>query len=131
MFYNASSFNQNLCSWEFPVFYYYYYSQDMFERTSCPYPSKDPPNYACYDCVASTCERQCNEFIEFKIVNSDYRMKISSYISSPKSNPTPIGCWDTSELTTLYQAFFDKDKFNEDISCWITSKVTSMQVSSC
>ena len=72
------------------------------------------------------CESICAKFDEFKIFNSDYKDKISNYGDSP----TPIGCWDTSDLTTLYDAFYGQTEFNEDISCWDTSKVTSMTVSS-
>jgi len=48
MFYGASSFNQNLCSWSFPSSY----NDHMFEVTSCPYSSSfyDPPAFACYAC---------------------------------------------------------------------------------
>jgi len=72
------------------------------------------------------CESICAKFDEFKIFNSDYKDKISNYGDSP----TPIGCWDTSDLTTLSSAFSGQTEFNEDISCWDTSKVTSMSVSS-
>jgi len=68
------------------------------------------------------CESICAKFDEFKIFNSDYKDKISNY----GEFPTPIGCWDTSDLTTLYDAFYNEEEFNEDIKCWDTSKVTSM-----
>jgi len=49
MFYYASSFNQNLCSWVFPSYDSWRISS-MFDGTSCPYKSNDPPEYACYEC---------------------------------------------------------------------------------
>jgi len=56
--------------------------------------------------IASPCEQKCNEFNEFKIVNSDYQSKISAYITNPTAFPTSIGCWDTSELNVkLYMNF--------------------------
>jgi len=45
MFYLASAFNQNLCSWSFPSFKY-----NIFYYTSCPYESNNPPGHACYKC---------------------------------------------------------------------------------
>jgi len=79
-------------------------------------PSTSPSTYE------PGCKSICAKFDEFKIFDSDYRDKISNYSESP----TPIGCWDTSDLTTLYDAFYNETEFNEDIKCWDTSKVTSM-----
>jgi len=45
MFNGASSFNQNLCSWVFPLID----KSGMFDGTSCQYPLNDPA-YACYEC---------------------------------------------------------------------------------
>jgi len=49
MFYNASAFNQNLCSWSFPSYDSSRISY-MFNGTSCQYKNV-PPAYACDACV--------------------------------------------------------------------------------
>jgi len=47
MFEGASDFNQNLCSWDYARAENVY---SMFTKTSCPYPNKSPPDYACHKC---------------------------------------------------------------------------------
>ncbi|CAL6429277.1 unnamed protein product [Bathycoccus prasinos] len=39
----------------------------------------------------------------------------------------PIGTWDTSWVTNMYQMFRHAYKFNQPIGNWDTSSVTSMQ----
>jgi len=39
----------------------------------------------------------------------------------------PISAWDTSKVTSMYEAFQDYDQFNGDLSHWNTSKVTNMR----
>ena len=39
-----------------------------------------------------------------------------------------INYWDTRNVTNMEKLFFEKTNFNEDISGWTTSSVTSMEV---
>ena len=41
----------------------------------------------------------------------------------------PIEDWDTSEVIDMSNLFFGAESFNENISMWITSKVTTMHSS--
>ena len=36
-------------------------------------------------------------------------------------------CWDTSRMTTMYQAFYVEANFNGVVTSWDTSRVTTMQ----
>ena len=38
----------------------------------------------------------------------------------------PIGRWDVSNCTTMFQMFYGANKFNQDISLWKTGNVTTM-----
>ena len=71
------------------------------------------------------CQNPCAAHSPYMINDSNYMDRIRSY----QSIPTPINCWDTSQLTILRQAFRDMTEFNSDIQCWDTSKVTDMAVS--
>ena len=43
----------------------------------------------------------------------------------------PIASWNTSEVTNMYQLFYNKAGFNEDISRWDVSNVTDLSYTFC
>ena len=68
--------------------------------------------------------------------NTAFKTAVDAYISQGcKTNSScaigatygyPIGNWCTSSITIMYQLFYQKNKFNDDISMWDTSQVTNM-----
>ena len=47
--------------------------------------------------------------------------------AAAKARYGPIASWNTSGVTTMYQLFYNKRDFNEDISRWNVSNVVSVR----
>ena len=76
---------------------------------------------ASYSCGDDPVVNQCN---------ADLITKVSAWVASPVNATITYGnitTWDTSCVTSMKELFRTKATFNEDISKWNTSEVTSMQ----
>lgn len=65
--------------------------------------------------------------------NNHFRSELNRYFSlssDERNNECPIGCWDTSNVTDMsdafYWPFYEGRDFNEDISDWDVSNVVNM-----
>lgn len=81
---------------------------------------------------SSVCGEQCAQYDTVTAMDANLSQLVSDYIDPPASDSTlmlgntPIGCWDTSQVTTMRNLFQKQETFNEDLSCWDTSSVTDM-----
>merc|ERR1719491_2057088 len=120
MFYEASAFHQNLCSWGSTMGSTTPSVTDMFLLSGCP--DKSEPNtgltpvtplcFACYPAINSKTE----------LVSA-----VNAWISSTDTTYGPtINEWDVSRVDDFSSLFSFYPAFNDNISGWQTSQVTNM-----
>jgi len=60
----------------------------------------------------------------------DFRHQVNNFINGDTGVRAKYGnnlnCWDVSDVTNMFGAFFSQSNFNERLDCWNTSKVTNM-----
>merc|ERR1712066_189628 len=103
----------------------------MFTNTSCPYSDGRDPFRKCQYCTNTFCGNICKKYSSYTLSNTNYIQSIDDYTNNKEYwlgelKRPPIGCWDTSNMTTLSKAFYGIHSFNEDITCWNTVRVISM-----
>merc|ERR1711966_614801 len=93
-------------------------------------PTTRPEPEECPICPSSTV---------IKVSGGAFRTKVKQCIGGNCQGGVPIGCWDTSEVTDMSNAFgsmidpntyvqFDvQASFNDSINCWNTARVTNMR----
>jgi len=76
-------------------------------------------------------------YIILALDNESIRVAVKDYIEGGKKKDViikkygPIGNWDTSKVTDMYNLFYFAENFNQDISNWDTSQVTDMNSMFC
>ena len=123
--------NKCRSDWTCMAFQYYPPNKKCyFLKEEEPVIEADIPNFQCYIKIIPKplgCTDLCEGFGSKTISDSNYDQSIINYANS--SDPLfPIECWDTTQITTLDNAFLSTS-LNVDLNCWDTSKVTSMKVS--
>ena len=64
------------------------------------------------------------------ITQANFQTAVNAWIADPTAAEATYGHirdWDTSAVTNMDWAFYNKDSFNDDISSWNVSNVTSMK----
>ena len=61
-----------------------------------------------------------------RLTNETLRAWVARWRRGDRAGLPPIESWDTSAVTDMSRLFFDKQKFNEDISAWDVGRVTNM-----
>ena len=126
--------------------YWYYlivmmilYSLPTLDSTVSPsnvslVPTTSPPNITFLSIEGSTCSDTCGAEREL-VMNSNVKERILEY--SDEGKKKKIHCLDTSKITNMerllsgnsYYSDVKFQSFNNDLSCWDVSSVTSMRVS--
>ena len=75
--------------------------------------------------------RYINEFVKYEILtNENIRDAVDLWCTNEELCEMQFGhisCWNTSKITNMSWLFFNKQKFNTDISRWNVSNVTDMR----
>ena len=126
MFYNAKSYNQDLCAWreDFP----YNNAANIFALSNCTYDEVPVASVQGPFCASESCENytspQC--FVD----RAELKAAVDLYIGNGCSDesPTcdvvgqkygmPISSWCVSNVTEMQSLFEGKSTFNDDISSW-------------
>jgi surface protein len=64
------------------------------------------------------------------LTDTNFQAACDAWVDDPGAATTEYGAiagWDTSDITTMSNAFRDASSFNDDISAWDTSLVTNME----
>jgi surface protein len=70
-----------------------------------------------------------NSFLSDKLTDENFHDSIALWFTNEEECKWRFGhlCnWNTSRITNMSLAFFDRENFNEDISSWDVSNVTNM-----
>jgi surface protein len=139
MFEKASSFQVDLCAWAPKLLGRSVRFEDMFTGSGCPsqtYPMSTttavgPLCYYCSDmpCDDDRSDSECQCFSpdgSLQRAVADYIRDSSQFSAVAHTYGSIIGDWCTHNVTSFDFLFDRAVKFNEDISKWTTSKVTSM-----
>lgn len=139
MFEGASSFEIDLCAWAPKLLGRGVRFDGMFTGSGCPtqtYPMATTTAMGplCYYCSSGPCDN-INSDLECQCFEPDDSLQraVGDYLrdGSPlsavaKTYGSIIGNWCTDNVTSFDYLFDRAISFNEDISKWTTSKVTSM-----
>jgi hypothetical protein len=60
------------------------------------------------------------------LTNRNLSTKLFNYLNGNNDNYPPIGTWDVSNITTMYELFKPYPDFNMDINEWDVSNVRNM-----
>ena len=116
-FFDATSFNQNLCSWnplllDDSVFFAAFSSASGCPVQTDPFWTGLEYNALCQACVITN--------------NAQLQAEIGTWIDSGNSAFGDISNWDVSRVDDFSFLFTGKSTFNDDISLWDTVQVTRM-----
>jgi len=126
MFYDAYAFNQCLSTWagkarsDVDV-------DNIFTYSGCP--SYGPwCQGAREQCFAPSIADDCTLCTSSTVIaeSDDFQAKVAACIDGTCPDNVPIGCWDTSKVTDMANAFLGKASFDDSINCWDVKRVTSM-----
>ena len=117
------SFNSSHCWKKFLVIgIHFILSPEKVQSSSFP-----PP-----ETVQSSSSLSCKGICDSQpiyVTNDNIKKTIKERINNIRNDPNFFHCLDTSNLTNMDDLFLKEESFNEDISCWEVSSVTSMDVS--
>ena len=139
MFHKASWFEMDLCAWAPKLLGRSVQFEDMFTNSGCPtqtYPMSTSTAVGplCFYCSSMPCDdtesdSECQCFApdgSLQRAVGDYIRDGSPFSAVAKTYGSTIGNWCTDNVTSFDYLFDRAMAFNEDISKWTTSKVTSM-----
>jgi surface protein len=135
MFYDASTFNQDIDPKEFTVNGVTYTAWDTSSVTNMKYMFKRASafNQDISNWIVSSVTTMESMFDDASVFNQDIGAWIVSSVTtmegmfeSASAFNQDIGSWNVSSVTTMEDMFNDASTFNQDIGSWNVSSVTDM-----
>ena len=129
---DAAAFNQNIATWNVLRVGTFVSTFDSTTALSncnkgAIYAAWGATFRTAYPGYSSMCGASCSLTC---LIDSNIGTAATAWITSPSTAATtygPIGDWDVSAVSNMYQLFYNKPTFNGNIGAWNVASVTTMQ----